>query len=186
MARVQAVDERTVIRQLSSVLQKQHRLVRALESHRLGDQRLSRYRFHHILFQQYLYHHLDEIERGYLHEAVGAGLEASYGEQTEPVAVQLARHFEIAGLTNKAVAYLRQAGGQARRLSTYREAIVYFSRAPELLGGGHCPLPASGSCAGLFLRRHRCKATLSRFWGAAHVLARLSRSGLQNIDVSPV
>jgi hypothetical protein len=35
------------------------------------------------------------VERTYQHEAVGNVLEALYGEQTEQVAVQMARHFEL-------------------------------------------------------------------------------------------
>jgi hypothetical protein len=67
----------------------------------LGQQRLSLYRFRHQLFQHYVYHNLTDMERTYLHEAVGNVLEAIYGGQTEPVAVQLARHFEqIAALYN--------------------------------------------------------------------------------------
>jgi adenylate cyclase len=114
VARVQQLNERGLVQQLSRELDKQHRLVMAQALDRVGQQRLSRYRFRHYLFQHYLYHNLDELERAYLHEAVGLALEALYGEQTEPVAVQLARHFEQAGLTEKAGRYLRQAGDQAR------------------------------------------------------------------------
>jgi hypothetical protein len=42
--------------------------------------------------------------------------------------VQLARHFEQAGLTGKAVNYLLQAGKQASRLSANEEAIVHLTR----------------------------------------------------------
>lgn len=41
---------------------------------------LSHYRFRHILFQRYLYNNLDEVERNYLHEAVGKELEGLYGK----------------------------------------------------------------------------------------------------------
>src|SRR3712207_9479526 len=78
----------------------------------------------HQLFQQYVYHNLAEMERAYLHEAVGSVVEASYGEQTEQVAVQLARHFELAGLMEKSVKYLLQAGRRAGRLSAYEEAKI--------------------------------------------------------------
>jgi predicted ATPase len=80
-----------------------------------------------------LYHNLAEMERAYLHEAVGSVLEAIYGEQTEPVAVQLARHFEQAGLREKAVNYLLQAGKQAGRLSANQEAIAHLTKGLTLL-----------------------------------------------------
>ena len=131
MARVQQLNERGLVQQLSRELDKQHRLVTAQALDRVGQQRLSFYRFRHYLFQHYLYHSLDELERAYLHEAVGLALEALYGEQTEPVAVQLARHFEQAGLTEKAVRYLRQAGDQARRVAAPHEASRFYRAALE-------------------------------------------------------
>ncbi|NIN93470.1 MAG: hypothetical protein GTO49_00445, partial [Anaerolineae bacterium] len=71
VARVQAVEERRLIRRMSAEVDKQHRLVDGLGLQRVGRQRLSRYRFHHNLFQTYLYNSLDEMERSYLHEDVG-------------------------------------------------------------------------------------------------------------------
>jgi predicted ATPase len=135
MARVQQVDEREMVRQLSGELDRQHQLVVGQGSRRLdaGGQRLSHYHFRHILFQRYVYHSLDEAQRGYLHEAVGNELERLYGAQTEEIAVELARHFEQAGLLAKAVGYLRQAGHRAVRLSANQEAIAHFYKGLALL-----------------------------------------------------
>ena len=136
VARVQAIDKSELVRQLSSELDKQHRLVTGQGSQRLspGGQRLSQYRFRHILFQRYLYNSLDEVERVYLHEAVGNALEQLYEDQTGEVAVQLARHFQTAGLVVKAIDYLHRAGKRAVRLSANKEAIGHFTQALELLG----------------------------------------------------
>jgi adenylate cyclase len=135
VARVRGLDEAKVVRQLSGSLDKQHRLVRNQSSRLLAvaGQRLSQYRFRHILFQRYLYHSLDEAERVYLHQAVGQALEQLYKGQLEEVAVEPARHFQMAGLVAEAVAYLQQAGDRAVRLSAYQEAIAHYSRALELL-----------------------------------------------------
>jgi len=133
VARVQQVQERGLVQRLSQELDKQHRLVTAHMLAWLGPQRLSLYRFRHHLFQQYVYHSLTEMERAYLHEAVGIVLEALYGEQGEQVAVQLARHFEEAGLAEKAVTYLLQAGRRAARLSANQEVIVHVTKALALL-----------------------------------------------------
>jgi predicted ATPase len=133
VARVQQLDERALVQRLSRELDKQHRLVTAQALDRVGQERLSFYRFRHYLFQHYLYYNLDDLERAYLHEAVGLALEALHGKQTEPVAVQLARHFEQAGLWEKALSYLLQAGNGARRLSANEEAIGHLSRGLELL-----------------------------------------------------
>jgi predicted ATPase len=133
VARVQQLNERGLVQRLSQELDKQHRLVTAQILAWLGPQRLSLYRFRHQLFQQYIYHNLAEMERAYLHEAVGNVLEAIYGEQTEQVAVQLARHFEQAGLIEKAVTYLLQAGKRAGRLSANQEAIAHVTKGLVLL-----------------------------------------------------
>lgn len=133
VARVQQMNERGLVQRLSQELDKQHRLVTAQILAWLGPQRLSLYRFRHQLFQQYVYQSLTEMERAYLHEAVGSVLEVIYGEQTEQVAVQLARHFEQAGLHEKATNYLLQAGKRAARLSAYQEAITHVSKGLALL-----------------------------------------------------
>jgi predicted ATPase len=133
VAQVQQLNDRGLVRQLSQALGKRHRLITAQALERVGGQRLSRYRFRHHLFQHYLYHHLDEMERVYLHEAVGNALESLYGDQTEQAAVQLARHFEQAGLMAKAVDYLLQAGKQAVQLSAYKEAVAHLTKGIELL-----------------------------------------------------
>ncbi len=133
VARVQAVDERGLVRRLSGELDKQHRLLSARGIRRLDSQRLSLYRFLHSLFHRYLYNGLDEVERAYLHEDVGTVLEALYGDQTEEIAVQLARHFQEAAVTDKAIRYLLQAGRRAVRLSAHEEAMGHLTRGLELL-----------------------------------------------------
>jgi DNA-binding SARP family transcriptional activator len=131
---VQETDDRQTVRSLSEVLDRQHRLVGAHGIRRLDTQRLSRYRFRHILFQTYLYRSLDRVERAYLHEQVGAALEELYSaRETADVALQLARHFEEAAIPDKAIHYLRLAGERAVRLSAYQEGVTHLSRALALL-----------------------------------------------------
>jgi adenylate cyclase len=134
VARVQAADAGGLIRRLSAELERQHRLVMARGVRRLEQvgQRLSLYRFQHNLFQKYLYNELDEAERAYLHEDVGNALEELYGDQADEIAVQLARHFEEAGIADKARRYLERAGRQAAVRFANDEAIAYFSRALAL------------------------------------------------------
>jgi predicted ATPase len=133
IARVQSLDERQLVQRLSRELDKQHRLVAAEALERLGQQRLSLYRFRHQLFQHYLYNNLADTERAYLHEDVGTVLEALYGEETARIAVQLAHHFERAGVTDKAVTYLQHAGRQAARNSANQEAVDFYNSALKLL-----------------------------------------------------
>jgi DNA-binding SARP family transcriptional activator len=135
VADVLAVDEGVLIRQLSEQLDRKHRLVAAGRPRRLDGQRVSRYRFRHHLFQTYLYGSLDNIERAYLHEGVGGTLERFYQEQPEEknaILVKLARHFQEAGMPQKAIDYLRLSGEKAERLSASEEAITHFRNALAL------------------------------------------------------
>jgi tetratricopeptide (TPR) repeat protein len=133
VARALGVDEAKIIRHLSSALGKQHRLVVARSLQRRNGQSLSGYRFRHYLFQKYLYQSLDGVERARLHEATGNALEALYGEESPEIAMQLARHFEAAGLMAKAVGFLFQAGNKATRLFANEEAIAHYNHGLELL-----------------------------------------------------
>ncbi|MBV7328144.1 AAA family ATPase [Chloroflexi bacterium TSY] len=134
VARVLAVDEWTVVQQLSAILDKQHQLVRGIDRQSLNDQTLSRYRFRHILFQKYLYNSMDKVERTYLHEAIGKVIERLYEDQTNSMSIQLARHFREAGLGLKAVDYLHIAGEQAIQSCAYQEADRLLTDALTLLG----------------------------------------------------
>jgi predicted ATPase len=140
VARFLETDERKMVQRLSGELDRRHRLVRAQAIERLGSRRVSRYRFRNYLFQKYLYDNLDEVERVYLHEDVGNVLEELYGDQASEIAVQLAWHFQEAGITEKAIHYLRQAGERAVQLSAYQEGIAHLTRGLALL----MALPDSG------------------------------------------
>jgi predicted ATPase len=133
VARVEARAERDVVRQLSRELQRRHRLVSEQGMLRFDGLRLSLYRFVHNLFQQYLYGNLSEAERIYLHHDIGVTLEALFAEQTEPVAAQLAHHFEQADVAVKAAQYRLQAGDRALRISAHREAEEHFRRGLALV-----------------------------------------------------
>ena len=134
VARVRSVDEQELLEDLSGELDRRHRLVRAESIQRVGGRLLSRYRFRHILFQKYLYGSLDEVERVHLHEQVGDTLESLYGVGADDagLAIQLARHFQEAGIIDKAIHYLHQAGDRAVRLSAYTEGIAHLKSALAL------------------------------------------------------
>lgn len=135
VAKVQPAEVRQLIRLLSESLQRQHRIVTADGLRRIGGQRVSNYRFAHHLMQSYLYRQLDEAEASYLHEDVGLALEALFGAEADQIAVQLARHFDLAGLPEKAVPYLKKAGEQAAARFANELAFTHYRRALELMPG---------------------------------------------------
>jgi DNA-binding SARP family transcriptional activator len=139
IARVLSLDDGEVYRRLSGPLSRQHGLVTARSLRRLDGHRLSCYGFRHHLFQRYVYSRLDQIDRASGHEVTGLALEALYGGQAGEIAVELARHFETAGLPAKAAPYLLRAGRRALDLAADAEAQTYFRRGLAVLDA----LPAS-------------------------------------------
>ena len=142
VAHVMDIDEAATLALLSGDLARTHRLVSAQGIRRLGGHRASNYRFQHILFQTYLYDGLDAVERAHFHEQVGDVLEelaGTSGNALAAISPQLARHFEISGILDKAIRYYEMAGHRAIRILAYQEAVDHLTRALELLE----ELPAS-------------------------------------------
>ena len=135
VARVRGAAASEIVGQLSGELDQRHRLVVSEASQPVGPGggRASRYRFRHILLQAYAYDGLDEVERVYLHEAVGNALEHLYEGQTETIAIQLARHFYAAARMDKAADYSQQAGDRARGVYAYTEARQHYAQALSAL-----------------------------------------------------
>ena len=122
IARVQGLGERDVLRSLDKELDQQHRLVQEDSVRRIGNQRLSQYRFRHSLLQRYLYNQISQSEREILHESIAQLIEEIYHGQHEEVVGQLARHYEQAGLYDRAADYYLEAGNRAMRLFANEEA----------------------------------------------------------------
>jgi len=129
LGHVQGKTERTILRQLSRDLEKRHRLVQELGVTYVGGQRLERFRFIHSLIQQYLYSQLGTADRAALHQEIAETLEILYKEDVAKIAVPLARHYLNAGVKEKAVNYLLQAGDQARSLYANQEAVDHYQKA---------------------------------------------------------
>lgn len=133
IARVQAINERSLLRTLSRQLEKKHQLIRERSALKHGRRLLYRYRFSHALFQQYLYNDLGQSERQLLHAEIGAILEELYEERTDEIAVPLACHYRAAGQDDKALPFLLRAGDQARDLYALEQAAVHYEEALAIL-----------------------------------------------------
>lgn len=128
LSRVLDRDLRQVLQQLTR-LETEHRLVRETAEIVLADLTLTRYKFNHILFQEYLYHHLSQGERRLLHRAIAAALEAVYAGQIESVIIPLAQHYKQADQSKKATTYLLAAGDRARNQNAFGEALEHYQQA---------------------------------------------------------
>ncbi|RME71589.1 MAG: hypothetical protein D6784_14935, partial [Chloroflexi bacterium] len=129
VARLLGLSERKLLRQLSRMLGKRHRLVRAQGEVTVGENRLSRFQFRHALFQQYLYHQLSPGERRLLHRDIAAVLEELHAGHTGEISVALAHHYTEAGQGKQAIPHLLRAGDQARLAYAYEAAIEHYRQA---------------------------------------------------------
>jgi DNA-binding SARP family transcriptional activator/predicted ATPase len=190
LARVLGLDEQLLIEQLSGPLCKREHLVGAHSLRRLDatGQRLSVYRFQHSLYQKYLYQSLDEVERVRLHQAIGETLEALYGAgsaEVESSSLQLARHFAEAGMVDKAVNYLLQAGGRAVLLAANAEAIAMFRRGLALLQTAS-PSPQRARQEMQLQYALGTPIIATRGWGPAERATALARAGQLSQEVGDV
>jgi adenylate cyclase len=172
VARVQASDVAGLVRRFSMELDKVHQLIQSQGTQRVGLQRISRYQFAHNLFQYHLYQSLDEISRSYLHESIGLVLEELYAERTSEIAAQLARHFDLAGLAEKAAKYYVTAGDLAANAYANDQALIHYDHAIVLT-----PEKASLERYGLISRRERIYDLLSNRTAQRIDLDELERLG---------
>jgi predicted ATPase len=132
IARVQKVPELDLARDLSRELEKRYLLVFEQSEIKLGNQFFSVYRFSHALTQQYLYDELGAGERRLLHEQIAETLETLSADHADQFALQLARHFDKAGNTEKAIHYWSLAGDSAFQAYAQTEAVAAYTHALEL------------------------------------------------------
>ena len=107
---------------------------RAAVVHELPDAP-GRYTFSHALVQHTLYEDLGGTRRTRLHKSVGEAIEHLYGENSEDLVGELARHFLLATRptdSDKAISYARRAGEAALAALAPDDAVRYFSQALEL------------------------------------------------------
>jgi DNA-binding SARP family transcriptional activator len=123
----------SIIRQLSGVLGQKHKLVQPVGVEKHDGTALSVYRFRHILFQKYIYQHLDPIEKTLFHQEIGKLLEEWYAGREDDIAPRLAWHFREADNPWKAVHYFHRSGERALRMYADAEAIQHFEAGLALL-----------------------------------------------------
>jgi len=128
--------EKEIFELLSEEIGKRHQLINVYGVQRIGERRITNFRFRHGLFQIYLYNQLNQVEKTHLHRLVGEEMEKLYQNhlmQYPEMAHTLARHFDLADLRRKSVHYYSQAGKIATRLTAHQEAIQHFRTALDLL-----------------------------------------------------
>jgi len=133
IAALLGLTEEDVIQELTIGLGKQHNLISTVSVEWLvGGQRISKYKFTHILYQKYLYGALTPIERAQKHAAVGFWLESLDKADKNEKALILSWHYEQAGNYWKAIQFLLEAGENALCLSANQEALIHLEQGLEL------------------------------------------------------
>jgi tetratricopeptide (TPR) repeat protein len=163
-----------LVGQLSNVLARQQDLIRAVGIRRLGSNghTLCQYRFRHILFQRFLYESLDEVERVYLHQAVGQEMEQLYAGQADGVALHLARHFVVGCDDMRALTYFVTAGDVAAAAYANTEAAAHYRHAVEIVRGATV---AGATLIDLFTRLGRVLELDSQFGEALAIYEELQQ-----------
>jgi len=133
VAKVQGAEERFILHTLSKGLTQQHRLVREQEGIEIRGKILSRYKFNHILFQNYFYKQLGKGERRLIHASVANAIENLYGNQLDSITVKLAQHLHLANDFPRAFRYYIQAAERAASIYAINEAITNYSQAIDLI-----------------------------------------------------
>ena len=179
VARVHGLDERQLASLLGKVLERQHCLVKVWDSQQTATKRLTRYRFRHILFQQYLYDNLTQAERAYFHGEIGSALEQLYGKQVDLIAPQLARHFAIAGEDRRAFNYFVVAGDLAAAAHAHVEAVAHYGQAVEIAQQHEVK---EGKLIDVYTKLGRSLELNSEFDRALTIYERMEKVGLQRED----
>src|SRR5277367_1302725 len=98
-----------------------------------GEPPQSSYTFKHALVQEAAYESLLKRTRRQLHGRVFEVLLAQFPDRASAEPEVMARHAELAGQTDEAIAYYQRAGEQAQARSAHGEAIAQFRKAIVLL-----------------------------------------------------
>jgi DNA-binding response OmpR family regulator/class 3 adenylate cyclase/predicted ATPase len=98
-----------------------------------GEPPDSTYTFKHALIQDAAYATLLRSKRRHLHQRIACALEDGFPDIVETQPELLAHHLAQAGLTERAINYLRKAGQRTIERSANAEAIGHLTRALEWL-----------------------------------------------------
>ncbi len=101
----------------------------ALSAHIIEETADGHYQFTHNLIRMTLYDELRPARRRQLHFAVGNALAAQHRGDVDAFLPELARHFQIAGDSERAIDYAIRAGQRADALLAFEDAVQLFQAA---------------------------------------------------------
>ncbi|MBN1659359.1 MAG: protein kinase [Anaerolineae bacterium] len=107
-------------------------LVRARVLHEDTSHRIERYDFSHDQMRKMAYARLSPSRQRQLHRHVAQALEQIHQADLDPVAGEMARHYERAGDLAQAVTWAERAGQAAATRIALEEALEHYQRALDL------------------------------------------------------
>jgi class 3 adenylate cyclase/tetratricopeptide (TPR) repeat protein len=131
------------------------------------------YTFKHALTHDVAYGGLLHATRHALHARIVDVIERLYQNRLTEQVERLAHHALAGGLTDKAVAYLRQAGAKAAARSAHREAVAFYEQAIETLDSRASAREARETAIDLVFELRASLAPLGEF---SRTLAHLRRA----------
>jgi tetratricopeptide (TPR) repeat protein len=123
LALAHGADEETAVRALDELWRR--RIVR--------EQGAEAYDFGHDKIREVAYAGLSAVRRRFLHRRVAEALEAVHATDLDPVQGQIARQYEAAGESERAIQHYVGAAAIAQRLFANEEAISHLRRALALM-----------------------------------------------------
>lgn len=121
------------VEQRCELLARSGRFLTAAGTEPWEDMLASRFAFTHDLYVDVLYGRVSEGRRVRMHRQAGLALERAWRGRERERATELALHFQRAGDDARAIHYLGINAEQAMQCSAYREAVLHFTAALELL-----------------------------------------------------
>lgn len=91
------------------------------------------YDFSHDKIREVVYNSLSAANRRLLHRRIAVAIETVSADSLDSGSKQIARHYEAAGITGKAIAYYRRAGEVAQQIYANADAAYLYSKALQLL-----------------------------------------------------
>lgn len=125
--------DREVLMSLSRKLQKENNLVREINCIRTGKNMVSMFQFSNSIFQHYLYEELSLSQKMMLHGDIADCLVEMFSDNLEDVAFDIARHYELSGEQEKAIAYLEITATSAIKVSQFEIAVDILNKALQII-----------------------------------------------------
>ncbi len=135
-----STDEQSLVRGLDELWQR--RILR--------EQGSDAYSFSHDKIREVAYTRMSQAQRKLSHRLIAEAMGITFERVLDSVSGQIARHYELAGLLEKAIPYYERAADAAQRIYANADAIRDYRRAIKLLEG---PAQCSESSAGKLYER---------------------------------